>query len=276
MHQSLLNYRRYHYLKVTLLIVGVAIMLYAGDEPVGPPNGGTWVGYTLGTLAALIVAWLMWFGVRKRQYQSTAGTVAGWLSAHVYLGTSLLVIATLHGGFQFGWNVHTLSYVLMVAVILSGFYGVYAYLRYPTLLAENRGDLSLPTMLMEIAELDRRCRETALPLSDEIARAILGASNHTPIGGSLWSQWSGQYPNCGTASALRTVQRLAREAQGAQLKASRELLTCLTQKQQKVAQARRYVQHKAKLEAWLYLHVPLSFGLLATLIAHIISVFFYW
>ncbi len=276
MHQSLLNYRRYHYLKVTLLIVGVAIMLYVGDEPIGLPNGGTWVGYTLGILAAFIVAWLMWFGVRKRQYQSTAGTVAGWLSAHVYLGTSLLVIATLHGGFQFGWNVHTLSYAFMVAVIVSGFYGVYAYLCYPTLLAENRSDLTLPAMLMEISELDHRCRELALPLSDEIARTVLEASNHTPIGGSLWSQWSGHYPNCGTAKALRTVQRLAREAQGAQLKASRELLTCLTKKQQKVAQARRYVQHKAKLEAWLYLHVPLSFGLLATLIAHIIAVFFYW
>ncbi len=276
MHQSLLTYRRYHYLKISLLLAGAAIVLYVGHDSAGPPNGGTWLGYTLGTLGALMIVWLMWFGVRKRRYQSVVGTVAGWLSAHVYLGTSLLIIATLHSGFQFGWNVHTLSYAFMVAVIASGFYGVYAYLRYPTLMSENRSGHTLAAMLVEIAELDRQCRETALPLSDEIARAMLGSSNNTSIGGSLRTLLTAHYPNCGTARALLIVQRLAREAEGAELKAGRELLVCLHKKQQKVQQARRYIQHKAKLEAWLYLHVPLAFGLLATLVAHIISVFFYW
>ena len=30
------------------------------------------------------------------------------------------------------------------------------------------------------------------------------------------------------------------------------------------------------LEIWLYVHVPLTFALIAALSAHIISVFFYW
>ena len=33
---------------------------------------------------------------------------------------------------------------------------------------------------------------------------------------------------------------------------------------------------KAIMEIWLYFHVPLSIALLAALIGHIISVFFYW
>lgn len=48
--------------------------------------------------------------------------VAGWLSAHVYLGTALIVVATLHTGFEFGWSVHTLAYALTLAVVLSGFW----------------------------------------------------------------------------------------------------------------------------------------------------------
>ena len=62
---------------------------------------------------------------------STMGSVQGWTSAHVYLGTALLIIATLHAGFQVGWNLHTLAYVLMCVVIASGFFGLYSYLNHP-------------------------------------------------------------------------------------------------------------------------------------------------
>ena len=40
--------------------------------------------------------------------------------------------------------------------------------------------------------------------------------------------------------------------------------------------ARRDMHQKAMLEIWRSLHIPFTFGLLAALIAHIISVFFYW
>ena len=65
----------------------------------------------------------MLLGVRKRRYRSGTGSLQGWTSAHVYIGTSLLVIVTLHTAFEFGWNVHTAAYALMVLVIDSGFIG---------------------------------------------------------------------------------------------------------------------------------------------------------
>ena len=48
------------------------------------------------------------------------------------------------------------------------------------------------------------------------------------------------------------------------------------QKATLVKQLRRNLQIKALMDIWLYFHVPLSFALLAALIAHIVSVFFYW
>ena len=39
---------------------------------------------------------------------------------------------------------------------------------------------------------------------------------------------------------------------------------------------RGYVQRRALLEIWLYFHIPLTFVLIVALLAHIISVFFYW
>ena len=76
-------------------------------------------------------------------------TLQGWLSSHVYLGGSLVVLATLHTGFQFGFNVHTLSYFLMMLVILSGVYGTYVYLYLPRLITENLGEDTLDSLLLK-------------------------------------------------------------------------------------------------------------------------------
>jgi len=58
-------------------------------------------------------------GIRKRRYRQPSGQDLG----HVYIGTSLLVIVTLHTAFEFGWNVHTAAYALMEIVIVSGMIG---------------------------------------------------------------------------------------------------------------------------------------------------------
>jgi hypothetical protein len=56
----------------------------------------------------------------------------------------------------------------------------------------------------------------------------------------------------------------------------REVFGLLLEKQQLLERARRDLRHKALLEIWLYLHVPLAVMLLAALAAHVVSVFIYW
>ena len=99
----------------------------------------------------------------------------GWTSAHVYLGTALIIIATLHTGFQFGWNLHTLAYTLMMIVILSGFFGIWAYARYPSLMTENTGGKSRPELYTEISELDRQLQRIAEKGGPEVATAVASA-----------------------------------------------------------------------------------------------------
>lgn len=276
MHQSFLVYHRHRYLKLALLLLIAAVAAYVWQKPEGPPNGGTWLGYVLGTVSALLIVWLMWLGVRKRRYRSTLGSVEGWTSAHVYLGLTLLVFATLHTGFRFGFNVHTLAYVLMVAVIVSGIYGVYAYMRYPRLMTENRRAKALDALLGEIAEIDRECREAALTLSNEINRAVLHSSEDTRLGGSPWRQLSGHDPRCATAAGLRRVQEAAKHTPPEHAMATRRLVVLLNRKTELLARARKDIQYKALMDIWLYVHVPLSFALLAALIAHIVAEFTYW
>jgi hypothetical protein len=276
MNESIVVFGRFRFLKWALVLVVLAVIAYLWHHPLVAPNGGTWLGYTLGILSFVIVLWLMYFGIRKRTYGPGHVKLEAWLSAHVYLGLSLVVLATLHTGFKFGWNVHTLAYVLMLVVIASGAFGLYAYLRYPRLMTMNRRGATLDAMLAQIAEVDRECRQVGMPLGDEINRALLDASQHTAIGGGLIRQLSGHDPNCPTEAALRRVEALANASQGERASELRQLVTLLTRKVSLLQRARRDVQLTALMKIWVFVHVPISFALLAALIAHIVSVFFYW
>ncbi len=205
-HQSILAYARYRYLKLATAAVIVAVVAYAWDRPPNGRYGGTWLGYTLGTVGALLILMLLYFGVRKRRYASNAGMVQGWLSAHCYFGAALIVIVTLHAAFKVGWNVHTLAYVLMLIVIFSGFYGVYAYLRFPRVMTDNLGDDTLQMLLIRIADIDRQTRQLALSLPDTINRLVLASAQGTRIGGPWWQQLRGRDPDCPTTAASNGVQ----------------------------------------------------------------------
>lgn len=276
MHESILVYRRFRYLRIAALLALLSVVAYAAHQPLTAPNGGTWLGYVLGGVGALLILWLMWFGVRKRRYSQGPGLLEDWLSAHVYLGLALVVVATLHTGFQFGWNLHTLAYALMILVIVSGVFGVYAYMRFPALMTENRRSMTLDQMLAQMAELDAECREVAMSLGDEVNAAVLDAAENTRIGGGVLRQLSGRDPDCATARALVKVRTLADDSEMSDAAPLRRLISLLTRKDELLRRARRDVQLKALMDVWLYFHVPLSFALLAALVAHVVSVFYYW
>lgn len=275
-HRTVLEYQRYRYVKLAVLIVVAAIFGYAFyASPVGR-YGGTLMGYGLGTLGALLILWLMWFGIRKRRYRNAGGSLQGWLSAHVYLGTSLIVIATLHTGFQVGWNVHTLAYVLMLLVIFSGFYGLYAYLRYPRLMTENLGEDTLDGIILKIADIDREARKIAVGMPDNINHAVEESLRATRIGGGVLAQLSGSVRNCPTAAAVQLLQSSTKQLKGLNAHRNHELYALMLRKQKLVDRARADVRYKAVMDFWLYVHVPLSVALFAALTAHVIAVFFYW
>jgi hypothetical protein len=275
-HYSILEYARFRWFKGAILLCAVASAVYLWHEPPIKPYGGTWLGYTLGTLGALLILWLLWYGVRKRRYTSRVGTVQGWLSAHVYLGTALIVIVTLHTGFELGWNVHTLAYVLMLLVIVSGFYGVFVYLRVPRAMTENLGEDTLQALMLRIADLDREMHDRALSLPDALVGLVDRSVKETRLGGGFRRIVSGRDPRCATAAAVRDWSRYAKSLTGEAARLDKEVYGLLLQKQQLLERARRDLKHKAVLDLWLYLHVPLAFMLLAALTAHVISVFIYW
>jgi hypothetical protein len=300
MFDSILNYSQYRYLKYSVALVLVTLMLYLSISPGEPPNGGTWQGYTLGVISAALILFLLWFGIRKRQYHCTETSLAGWASAHVYLGISLPVVVSLHCGFQFDWNVHTLAYVLMVLVVLSGFYGLYAYLVFPTAVTTNRDGVSRREMITTIAQLDETGLTLAEDLGAETHHRVLQEVIETRLGGTLWQQitlgvvmpilpflqW--KLANSFVASGHTTREmnvhspkdflrkHLQKSQSTAEINQVVELLKVLNERQSMVSRVQRDIRYHTFMKCWLLLHIPLACVLLAAVIIHVISVFFYW
>jgi len=273
MHQSIIVYRNHFYLKIAFVAVFLSTLAYLIDQPLGEPNGGTWLGYTLGVLSGVLMIWLAWFGVRKRMYGIGKLRLEDWLSAHVYFGLALAIISTLHAGFQVGWNVHTALYFLMLIVIVSGIFGVYFYVRFPLLLTENRRGMTADIMLTQIADLDREVRQLAMGLDDETNTIVQAATQEVVVGRSLIQQLRGETTDSATIKARRFVERSVSEGEDTR---RRQLLTRLVRKEELLRRVRRDVQLRCLLRIWLTFHIPFSVAALIALVVHVVTVFYYW
>ena len=275
-HESFLRHRGFLFAKIAVALCVAATAAYVLQDARPRPGGGTALGYLLGIIGAGLIVWLALLGVRKRAISSGHYSLKAWVSAHVYLGLSLIVVATLHTGFQFGWNVHTLAYGLMLAVIASGAVGVWAYVKLPNALSDNRGEVTRKQMLAQIHALDEQIHEAAQPLQRPEADLVRLSLEETDIGGGFWRRLFGYYGDCANAQALARLTPAMRLADGKDAEALRKVCDLMQRKADALALARRQMHITALLEAWLFIHVPATFALLAALIVHIVSVFLYW
>jgi hypothetical protein len=282
-HRSFLEYRNYRYLKLAVVFCMLGISAYAWHRntrfitPGGLGYGGTLMGYGLGTVAGLLIIWLMWLGVRKRRFKASMTMTQGWLSAHVYLGLGLIVIATLHTGFEFGLNLHTLVYLLMLLVVLSGIYGVVVFLREPERMTLAMGEDNIPILLLQIQESDQQAARLALQLPDEFNSLLQAAASKTRLRGSLFQHvFRTLSRGCPSARAVSRIQMLNRSLKDEQGRLGREVFGLMLGRRTAVEKIRSELRSLARMRLWLLVHVPLSFALLFALAGHVVSVFIYW
>lgn len=292
-HTGILEYRAARYLWIAIVLIAICIGLYLSQSDAEQPaNGGTWQGYTTGTLGALLILWLSLLGIRKRRYRSRIGSVAGWTSAHVYLGTSVIIIGTLHSAGQLGWNIHTIAYVLMCAVVISGFFGIYYYMSLPDKSLLNRGGRSRQALFTELHELDMEGHKAAELCSSDIAVSATSAIERTSIGGGVFAQLlrsdqskmsiqtHGKPAIVKNSDQSRILAMIAARIPDAQRQSEveplRNLMSIMARRQAVIRRIVRDIQLQGLMKVWLYLHIPLTIALLVSLTAHIVSTFLYW
>ena len=294
MHESILRYKKNRYQAIAAVVLLVSGILFATQGHDQVPNGGTWQGYVLGSIATALILWLAALGIRKRAYSSNLGTVQGWTSAHVYLGIAVLFVATLHNAAQVGWNVHTLAYVLMCIVIISGGVGIYTYLKYPRLLSKNRAGRTDSAMFAELNALNEQGIKISRHCDSQVRQVIDTSIARTAIGGGLLAQLlaidnsklilpldDGSHTklvaNTDQQKAIDFVAyRIPRTRKKNEASELQRLLVILCRRQTLLRQIRKDIQLRAGMNVWLFVHIPMTIALLVCLAIHIFSVFFFW
>ncbi len=293
MYVNILRYRHGRYLWWALALVAVCVGLYMSQDVALPRGGSSWQGYVLGSVAALLVLWLAWMGIRKRSYQASRGTLQGWVSAHIYLGLALPPVALMHSAFQFGLNVHTLTLLLLLGVVLSGVYGLYAYLRLPPAMVENRDNQSFDERLAELDRLDKLGLELAADCDESVQALVSSAIERSAIGGGLLDQLlardrsqvllpadDGVRPLAGNPGQRRVIDflvaKLPDTSKPGEAERLRALLAVSSRRGELLQRLRRELALQSRLRIWLAFHVPLTVALLGALAVHVLTVFFYW
>jgi hypothetical protein len=269
--ETFISYRRYRWLTRTALAIAVSSGVYLFNNPLGGRNGGTVVGYTFGILSTIGIVWLMSYGVRKRAYRSSLGSVQGWLSAHVWIGIGLLVLVPLHAGFSFGWNVHTLAFLLMVITIVSGIWGVFNYATLASRIESHRGGVKSTQILEHLQTLSADSRA----LCDGKGEAFVSLAQrfNPPFAVTLMTLLR-------NVPSAHIDQRIAAEAlatlPNSEHDGALRLFGILDQKSDLIHELLEEARIKALLRIWLFIHVPASVALCVAVTIHILSVFFFW
>ncbi len=275
--ESVLFYDGSRYL-IMAALAGAALLgsyaYYASDTT---PSGGTVGGLIYGSLGLAAILVLMFMGIRKRSYASHLGTVQGWVSAHIYLGLLTLLVIPMHAGFHFGWDVHTLAFVLLVVVVLSGLGGLMLYLTVPPMLTKYESGMLPDKIESELNRIVGEMKPLASGKTGLFQRFYFEeawrAFTTKPQGWRLL--FANPKPSSPLNARVQYLNRILPQIPASQHEDFSQFSALVLQKSEMESYLAGQMRLKNALQAWLYMHVPVSIAMVAAVIVHLLVVFYY-
>jgi len=262
------RFRRQFAFGLLALIAASAGALWLNAKYNGLPNYAFLTGWAL--LAGMFV--LTIYNVRKKLPFLPLGKSETWLQIHIYLGffTTLLFLIHLNFRLPHGWFEITLAW-LFVLVSGSGMVGLFFSRTLPRRLATRGGE----AIFEKIPALRHAVKTGAENLA-------LGAEAKSPIIAEFYTQrlapffagpqnlWlhlvESRRPLNALIAELDDLRRFANETE----KATLEKLAALV-RQKDGLDYHRALQFALRL--WLFVHIPLTYGLLIFTVLHVVLVF---
>jgi hypothetical protein len=256
---------------VLLAAVAASYFYYARREFT---HGGSHWGLIYGISGSALILLLAFFGIRKRWYRSTFGTLEQWLQSHIYLGVLVLVILFFHTGFRFHdkWAVATL--VLVAIVVLSGIVGAVLYVTVPRMLTEVESNLTVDKLSEELNALARQLARLASGRSAPFQRIYNQLMKEAQPG--MLAGWRLLF----TAGRRRTQQpadldKLLRLVPPEEQEELRQMMVVSRKHKELLIRLVYQQRYKNVLESWLYIHVPFTIALIVFAVVHVAAVFYY-
>jgi hypothetical protein len=272
---SFLTYGGKRWLWIAVLSAIVLIISYLIYRQRTFPHGGTPMGLAYGAVGTIVILILMALGVRKRWYSSGLGTLQGWTSAHVYLGLLTLLLIPMHAGFKFRFDVHTLAFALLFLVVVSGMIGVVLYRVVPLRLTAYEQRIQADKIDTELNRLLAEMRLLARDKSDQFARVYQGEVSR------LSSPHHRGWQILLTASRnplltkSRELTRIVQHIPAAEHADFQKLSQLIMQTIQLEGNLTAQMRLRNAMQAWLYVHVPLSFAMMTAIAIHLMAVLYY-
>ena len=287
---------------ICLLLLGAAGVVYfaipgMGHRRLDGASGGTPEGLILGVAGFAMMLFALLLGARKRVRTMRLGRAYWWVQGHVWLGLLSFPIILLHGGFKPNFWGGTLTQVIMwifVAVWVSGIVGVMLQQIMPTRLLNH---VPMETVYEQvdhiIAQLRAEAEQIVAAVQEKTAEqayefeavpagaatAVAPARTGTGAESKLAAFYETQVrPVLGDripAAAMLRSERASAQA-FAQLRdtmppALRKPVDELAEIVEERRQLARQKRMHHVLHGWLFVHVPLSYGLMVLATVHAVQ-----
>jgi len=237
---------------------------YNVDYELLKPTGQIGLGYGfVGTI--MMVVGVAGYSARRRiRWLHRFGKLKIWLGVHIFLCTMGPFLILLHTTFKFG-GIISIAFWSMVAVVASGVFGRYVYVRIPKTL--NGQFLSLRAIEQQRGELLTVIAERSGLHSTEVERILEIAQRPAPRGflaaitQSVWYDFTESRHN-------RAIQR-ALAAKNVPPKARAAAAQLFTEEVQLEHQVALLAPFQRLFKYWHLFHMPLAIVMLAVVLIHV-------
>ena len=271
-----------------ILVIAVAVYIPYAVGPV-PPGGGSILGLVCGIVGFGFMAFVTLLSLRKKFPIWRIGRTQSWMRGHLWLGALSFPLILLHSGFLFGHGLTSILMWLFVGVYASGIFGAYLQHTMPRRIMRQ---VPMETIYDQIGHVREQLIDEAdtvvadacgslqveVPVAASGAVALasvmrVGADDTAPLREFYLGEMRAflraptrSHALAGETTAAGRFSRLRALVQPALAGALSDLENICDEERQLLRQEKMH----GMLHAWLVVHVPLSFALMALALVHIV------
>jgi len=237
---------------------------YSVDYDLLKPTGLIGLGYGfIGTM--MMVVGVVGYSARRRiRFLHRFGKLKNWLGVHIFLCTMGPFLIVLHTTLKFG-GIISIAFWSMIAVVASGVFGRYVYVRIPKTL--NGQFLSLRALEAQRGNMLTVIAERSGLAGTEVER-ILEVAKRPPPRGFLDALVHSFWYDLTEARHNRAIQRLL-AAKGVPPKARAAAAQLFTDEVQLEHQVALLAPFQQLFKYWHLFHMPLAIVMLVVVLVHV-------